>query len=37
VIEGAEKVVLYRQDILPEEVVEKINSLTEQLKVTLKG
>ena len=37
VLEGAEKVVLYRQDILPEEITEKIISLTAQLKETLKA
>ena len=37
VLEGAEKVVLYRQDVLPEEIVEKIISLTAQLKETLKA
>jgi len=37
VLEGAEKVVLYRQDVLPDEIVEKIISLTAQLKETLKA
>lgn len=35
VLEGAEKVVLYRQDILPSDVVENIKRLEAQLKETL--
>ena len=37
VLEGAEKVVLYRQDILPADVVENIKRLEAQLKATFKA
>ena len=37
VLEGAEKVILYRQDVLPADVVENIKSLEAQLKATFKA
>lgn len=37
VLEGAEKVVLYRQDVLPADVVENIKRLETQLKATYKA
>jgi signal peptidase I len=37
VLEGAEKVILYRQDILPTDVVENIKRLEDQLKDTFKA
>jgi signal peptidase I len=37
VLEGAEKVVLYRQDVLSEEIVKEIISLTDQLKDSLEA
>ena len=37
VLEGAEKVLLYRQDILPTDVVETIKRLEAELKLTLKA
>ena len=37
VLEGAEKVILYRQDVLPADVVEDIKSLEAQLKATFKA
>lgn len=37
VLEGAEKVILYRQDILPANVVENIKRLEAQLKATFKA
>ncbi len=37
VLEGAEKVILYRQDVLPADVVEDIKILEAQLKATFKA
>ena len=37
VLEGAEKVLLYRQDVLPADVVENIKRLEAQLKATFKA